>query len=42
MALWLRVVRPTGEVEIGSPEVKAYLDPVPAPRDPTTAPAARP
>jgi hypothetical protein len=33
MALWLRVVRPTGKVEIGSPEVKAYLDPVPAPRN---------
>ena len=31
MALWLRVARPTGEVEIGTPEVKQYLDPVPPP-----------
>jgi hypothetical protein len=42
MALWLRFVRPKGEVEIGSPEVKAYLDPVPSPRGPATAPPAHP
>jgi hypothetical protein len=33
MALWLRVVRPKGGVEIGSPEVKAYLEPLPVPRE---------
>jgi hypothetical protein len=42
MGLWLRVVRPTGEVRIGLPEVKAYLDPVPPPPKAAAKPANPP
>ena len=31
MALWLRIARPKGDVEIGTPEVQQYLDAVPLP-----------